>query len=140
MVSVSVWPLRVLHILVLYVCKYGYLIWVSGETSPRKDIENTFSNFQFFYNQFLYFENPTHCIGAWKLQCAQFLQNRFYLGRHFCSLSTLVPLDKFVPCAKQGYLRPKNQNYLLGKAELGFLLRTTIKITIELSGESRDYA
>ena len=35
---------------------------------------------------------------------------------------------------QQGYLSSKNQNHLLGKADLGFLLsyglRTTIKITI----------
>ena len=35
---------------------------------------------------------------------------------------------------QQGYLCPKTQNYLLGKADLGFFLRsgwrTTIKITI----------
>ena len=47
-----------------------------------------------------------------------------------CSLVTRINLSY----TQQSYLCPKNQNYLLGKADLGFFfnyrLRSTIKITI----------
>ena len=49
------------------------------------------------------------------------------------AVSSLVPWIN-LSHTQQGYLRPKNQNYLLGVAELGFSLSyelgTTIKITI----------
>ena len=52
--------------------------------------------------------------------------------RYFCSLFTGIE-DKFVPYAAR-LLIPKNQNYSLGNADLGFFvsygLRTTMKITI----------
>ena len=45
----------------------------SGEKSPSKDMKIFFSSFQICCNQFLYLK--TQPIGAWKLQCTQFLQN-----------------------------------------------------------------
>ena len=47
----------------------------SGEKSPSKDVKIFFPNFQICHNQFFYLKTQT--IGAWKLQCAQFLRNQF---------------------------------------------------------------
>ena len=47
----------------------------SGEKSPSKDMKIFFSSFQICCNQYLYLK--TQPIGAWKLQCTQFLQNWF---------------------------------------------------------------
>ena len=47
----------------------------SGEKSSSKDMEKNVFSFQICHNQFLYLK--TQATGAWKLQCAQFLLNRF---------------------------------------------------------------
>ena len=100
---------------------------VSGSAgkSPNKDMEK--KKFQLFDISFC----------TWKPNA---------LGFGNCSVPNFAKpvLDIFAVCSlvlrinlsqrQQGYLFPKNQNYLLGKADLGFFLsyglRTTIKITI----------
>ena len=58
-----------------------YLMDDSGQKSPSKDMEKFFSNFRVCQNQFFYLK--TQPIGTWKLQCAQFLWNRFKLFLQF---------------------------------------------------------
>ena len=101
---------------------------VPVKKAQAKIWKKTFPNFQICHNQFFLLENPTH----WGLETA------------VCPIFVKPVLDIFAVCSlvlrinlshtQQSYLCPKNQNYLLGKADFRFFLsyglRTTIKITI----------
>ena len=78
-------------------------------------------------NQLLYLK--TWPNGAWNCIVPNFCETGF---RYICILFTST-YGKFVPYATEIFMQ-KNQNYLLGRADLGIFLsyglRTTIKITI----------
>ena len=90
----------------------------SGEKSPYKDMSKSV----------VVLENLIH----WDLKTAVYPIFAKLVFDIF-AVSSLVPWIN-LSHTQQGHLRPKNQNYLLGVAELGFFLSyelgTTIKITI----------
>ena len=104
--------------------KNGWFWWKKTQARIWKIF---FSNFQICHNQFFYLK--TQPIGAWKLQCTQIFDTVLDIFA-VCSLVPSMNLSH----TQQSYLFPKNQNYLLEKAELRFLLnyglRTTVKITV----------
>ena len=87
-----------------------------------------FSNFQICHNQFFYLK--TQPIRAWKLQCTKIFEETVLDIFAVCSLVPSISLSY----TQQSYLCPKNQNYLLEKADSRFFrnyrLRSSIKITI----------
>ena len=96
--------------------------------SQARTRKKSVSNFQICHNQFFYFKTqPTE---DWKLQCAQFLWDQFYIFLqfvHWC-LGWICPIrNRAISC-------PKNQNYLPENANFRFFLsyglRTTIQIKI----------
>ena len=100
----------------------------SGKKSPSKDMNKFFFQLSNLSQPIFLLENPTH----WGLETAVY------------PIFAKPVLDIFAVCSlvpsmnlshmQQSYLCPKNQNYLLEKADLRFFLncglRTTIKITI----------
>ena len=101
----------------------GWFWW----KKPGQGYEKKNSNFQICQTQFLNLK--TQPIGTWKLQCPSCCETSF---RHFSECSVVPRIN--LSHTRNSYIYPKNQNYLLPKADLRFFLsyrlRTTIKITI----------
>ena len=100
----------------------------SGEKSPNKDMEKkNFPTFKFVTISFCTWKsNP---LGLGNCKVSNFCETGF----RFFAVCSLIPRIK-LSHTQQSYLCPKNQNYLLWKANLRFFLsyglKTTIKMTI----------
>ena len=101
----------------------------SGEKTPSKDmIKKCFPTFKFVTTSF--FTWKPNALGLGNCSEPNFCETSF---RYFCTVCSLVPSMNLFH-TQQSYICPKNQNYLIEKADLRFFLnyglRTTIKITI----------
>ena len=100
----------------------------SGKKKPKQGYGNFFFQLSNLSQLVFVLKNPTH----WGLETTVSTISAKPVLDIFevCSLVTRINLSY----TQQSYLCPKNQNYLLGKADLGFFfnyrLRSTIKITI----------
>ena len=106
---------------------YDNSIWVILVKKPKQGYGKKNPTFKFVTISFFTLK-PTP-LGLGNCSLLSFCETGL---RYFCSLFTGTK-DEFVPYATELFM-PKNQNYLLEKADLRFFLsyglRTTIKITI----------